>query len=271
MILLNGCSFTYGDELENPDKERWGTHLGELLGKTILNKSAPGASNSRIFRTTMGMLSGMEDLSQLEGVIIMWSAFERVEMISLHAEHNYDRDSNLINSQFLQMSPSRISKNNRSITRNWQAWETFYGEIYTRETGIVNTINYMSWVKWICDQLKVTCIQGWFHEGNRVTFAKTFSPARIEQLGPRLTRIYEPVIKKFNALPPQCKLGATENDGPTFHEFTMKNNFKLMPREHPGPEAHKAYGEQLFNYIKNKNIVFEQDMYTPVIGTNLPR
>jgi hypothetical protein len=270
MILLNGCSFTYGDELQDPANSRWGTHLGKLINRDIHNLSAPGASNSRIFRTTLTFLAE-QDLSELEGIIVMWSAFERVEMISLHNEHNYDKDSNLINGQFIQMSPSRVGKENRSIVRNYQAWETFYGEIYTRETGVVETINYMVWLKWICDQLKITCLQGWFHEGNRQMVQKLFHPSRLQTLGPKLERIAKPAKKKLNTLPNHCMVGARENNGLTFHEFTKMNGYKTLSRGHPDAEAHKAYAQFMYEYITTNNIVFSKDTYTHTPGNNLQR
>lgn len=270
MILLNGCSFTYGDELSDPDNQRWGTHLSKLLDKDIHNLSAPGASNARIYRSTMSFLSS-HDLSNLEGLIVMWSAFERVEMISLHNEHNYDKDSKLINGQFLQMSPARVGKDNRSIVRNLRAWETFYGEIYTRETGVVQTIDYMVWLKWICDQLRVTCVQGWFHEGNRQMIQKLFNASRLQTLGPKLERISRPTLRKLKSLPDNCLVGAKENNGLTFHEFTKKNNYKVLERGHPGPEAHRAYAQYMYGYLTDNNIVFGKDTYTRTPGNNLQR
>lgn len=270
MILLNGCSFTYGDELSDPDNQRWGTHLGKLLDKDIHNLSAPGASNSRIYRTTMSFLAE-NDLTELEGMIVMWSAFERVEMISLHNEHNYDKNSNLINGQFLQMSPSRVGKDNRSIVRNFKAWETFYGEIYTRETGVVQTVNYMVWLKWLCDQLKITCLQGWFHEGNRQMVQKLFHTNRLITLGPKLDRIAKPTLRKLKNLPDHCMVGAKENNGLTFHEFTKMNKFETLRRGHPGIEAHNAYAQYMYDYLTNNNIVFSKDTYTHTPGINLQR
>ena len=49
--LVSGCSFTFGDELEDPVTQRWSTHLSKLTGKRVDNVSFPGASNKYIWRS----------------------------------------------------------------------------------------------------------------------------------------------------------------------------------------------------------------------------
>lgn len=59
MILFDGCSFTYGDELENPEKDAF-PHLVARMGlmegakpRTYKNIGACGKSNDGILRTTL--------------------------------------------------------------------------------------------------------------------------------------------------------------------------------------------------------------------------
>ena len=49
MILFDGCSWTYGDELDNPEKDRFST----LIGKDHINLGKNGKSNDSILRTTI--------------------------------------------------------------------------------------------------------------------------------------------------------------------------------------------------------------------------
>ena len=49
MILFDGCSWTYGDELDNPEKDRFST----LIGKDHINLGKNGKSNDSILRTTL--------------------------------------------------------------------------------------------------------------------------------------------------------------------------------------------------------------------------
>jgi len=183
----------------------------------------------------------------------MWSAFERVEFISLATEHNYNSDLKLINEPFVQVSPSRLDGSCRSIKRNLDAWQTFYGEIYTRETGIVNTINYMSWIYLMSTMLNCECIQLWFHEGNRYNFNRTFVQSRLNSQGPRLHRIYKQVNEKLDSLPGKCKIGLNDRYL-TFNEFTTANKYPRMPEGHPGPQAHKEYALYLKGMIDTHNL-----------------
>lgn len=256
MILVNGCSFTYGDELANPEEQRWSSHLGRLLNKEVVNISAPGSSNAKILRDTLNWLNSPETVnSEIEGIVIMWSAFERVEYISLYAGHNYDNESKLINEPFLQMSPSRITRDNRSLGKTRLAWESFYGEIYTHETGIVNTINYMGWINWVTGLLGCECMQLWFHEGNKSTFRKTFAKPRLDIQGSRLHRIFEPIQAKLLSLPAKCKIGSNDRYL-TFNQFTDEKRLDRMPLGHPGPIAHERYAQYMFNIIQELNLDF---------------
>lgn len=241
MILVNGCSYTYGDELEDPSSQRWSTHLEEILGTKVLNIARPGSSNSKIFRDTCNTLMTEKGIT---GCLVMWSAFERVEFINIGLEHNYNKNAELINEPFVQMSPSRIVKENRSIKGQEDAWETFYGRIYTSETGIVNTVNYMCWINWICSLINIDCAQIQFHEGNRNLFNRSFSRSRQDTIGPRLIRIAKPCGEKVNKLPAASKIGFSERFK-TFNEFTTENKFRRMPEGHPGPEAHLHYARYL--------------------------
>ena len=36
-LYVDGCSFTWGQDLDNPPEENWGKLLGEKLGLPVLN------------------------------------------------------------------------------------------------------------------------------------------------------------------------------------------------------------------------------------------
>lgn len=256
MILINGCSYTFGDELESPFEQRWSKYLEDTLNVEVVNIANCGASNPQIFRTTMDHIFEYKD--KLQGVIINWSAFERVEEISLCPYHNYDKDGKLINDMFVQMSPSRVSRNNRSIIEKVEAWRTYYGEIYCQETGIVNTTNYMRWIWEICQLYSIDCFQTVFHEGNRARLYRTFSDNRMRTIGPRLGRIYQKVFGNLSKLPLTSKFALVESNrmdtGLTFNEITDKYNCERMPKEHPGPDAHKRYADYLLGVFEEHGL-----------------
>ena len=51
-LVVNGCSFTYGQGLEDREQNNWPALLAKKLGVPVVNLANPGAGCDRIFRTT---------------------------------------------------------------------------------------------------------------------------------------------------------------------------------------------------------------------------
>lgn len=49
-LVVVGCSFAYGDELDDPKTQSWAALLGKRLGVPVVNISGKGAGNDRIQR-----------------------------------------------------------------------------------------------------------------------------------------------------------------------------------------------------------------------------
>lgn len=77
-LLTNGCSFTWGAELD--DRElRFGVLLSRKLNCNLVDISENGSSNERILRTTFDYLQNPNtDLENLI-VVIGWSGISRTE------------------------------------------------------------------------------------------------------------------------------------------------------------------------------------------------
>lgn len=76
MILINGCSFTEGYNLTDP-QDNWPNQFGTITQKQVTNLALGGASNDRIYRTTKEWLVTNP---QPEHVIIGWTNFDRSEL-----------------------------------------------------------------------------------------------------------------------------------------------------------------------------------------------
>ena len=72
-LYFNGCSFVYGGELDNPERDSFPNVLQRKIGCEILDDSENGISNQRILRTTLS-----RDLSDCF-VIIGWTSLFRYE------------------------------------------------------------------------------------------------------------------------------------------------------------------------------------------------
>jgi len=72
MILFDGCSYTYGDELENPEKERFSS----LIGGEHVNLGECGKSNDGITRTTIAYC----EKNQVDIAVIQFTIYSRREI-----------------------------------------------------------------------------------------------------------------------------------------------------------------------------------------------
>ena len=51
-LVVNGCSFTYCQGLENPAEQGWPALLANKLKVPVVNLAIPGSGNDAIFRRT---------------------------------------------------------------------------------------------------------------------------------------------------------------------------------------------------------------------------
>ena len=72
--LFNGCSFTYGEGLDNPREECFSAFFDAE------NIAIPGSSNKLIWRNTKDYLFA-EQGKAIESVYIVWSDINRTEFI----------------------------------------------------------------------------------------------------------------------------------------------------------------------------------------------
>lgn len=83
LIVINGCSYTRGQELEEPANQCWPAHLSRLTGIPVENISRDGASNRRIVRSTVELLTDAmrrHDVTAADTlVMIMWTSLSRSE------------------------------------------------------------------------------------------------------------------------------------------------------------------------------------------------
>ena len=86
-ILTNGCSFTYGEELDSPTTQAWPYVLESMMREadpqsdfnahTVTNLATRGASNTKILRDTIEYIN--KDPLEVDMVVIGWSDCTRAE------------------------------------------------------------------------------------------------------------------------------------------------------------------------------------------------
>ncbi|RKN44899.1 DUF6071 family protein [Streptomyces hoynatensis] len=86
LLVVNGCSMTFGDELPNRLETCWGALLARRLGADFVNLGACAGSNHRMMRLTVERLGGYtaeRGLRPDEVLFLgMWSRINRFEVFA---------------------------------------------------------------------------------------------------------------------------------------------------------------------------------------------
>ena len=84
-LYVTGCSFTYGDGLEESVRQdsNWAGLIGARLGIPVINQSRGGGSNDMIYRAAVTGISQLLAQSRKPLVIICWTARHRREIFDI--------------------------------------------------------------------------------------------------------------------------------------------------------------------------------------------
>ena len=153
--LFNGCSFVWGDELIDPMSTRFSRLVCNQTGMEEYNISLRGASNSRIYRTTLDwiQLNGNPDV-----LIVVWSGQDRIEYIDLNEKDRHD-------TYYLQCSPSRLHA--KEFQRKKRHLSAYMSEILNDYKCSIDIINYMCSIQHICEISNIKLLQFQFTSGHR--------------------------------------------------------------------------------------------------------
>ena len=77
-LHVDGCSFTWGLGLDNPQKENWGAFLGNKLGLSVRNYSYVGQGNDEMFRRVYELLYITKSLPSI--IVIQLSELARIRI-----------------------------------------------------------------------------------------------------------------------------------------------------------------------------------------------
>lgn len=78
-LVTNGCSFTYGQGLDNPKEQAWPALVAKRLGVPIVNLALKGCGNDSIHRRTHEYVYENLPTGSKPLVIIAWSQYWRQE------------------------------------------------------------------------------------------------------------------------------------------------------------------------------------------------
>jgi len=95
-LFVNGCSFSWGDELQDRRTQAYPKLLHNRLEYELVDFSECGASNDKILRTTLEFLQKNKDKKDDMFVIVQWSAILRREF---HSNGWYKITPSMINTR----------------------------------------------------------------------------------------------------------------------------------------------------------------------------
>ena len=144
-LYFNGCSFTYGDELKNPQQSAWPTLTADHLKYDFLNDAVPGGTNDRTMYKTI------QNINNYDYFFIAWTMYTRF------TEYNPVDNFEINFNPHLNLDPSLHYSNDLKI--NYSKYKD-YGQMY-----------YASWYndlfefkKWL---QQIILLQSFFKQHNK--------------------------------------------------------------------------------------------------------
>lgn len=123
-LYFNGCSFTHGDELNNPSKDSWPSLVASNLNCNFLNDAVSGGTNDRIvYKTLLAP-------TDFDCFFIAWTDYSRfteynpVDNFEINFNSQFRLDTSLHHSDDLKKNYSKYKLYGEMYYKHW------YNELY---------------------------------------------------------------------------------------------------------------------------------------------
>lgn len=248
MLLTNGCSFVWGDELEGflrdpPDhhKHTFTHKLAKLLDVPYENLARCGNGNDKIFRDTIVRLNDTS-LPVPTHMVILWSSWQRMETANPSDRHQYAKGHIDVEDCMIQFSEERSVYTDE---KTWGAITKYYNEFYDVRTSIIQQLSYMLSIQKLCESMNVKLIQGAFHPRLVTNIALALNDKSTEW-----NEYNEKISKMISFLTPTSRLGLGQwTDMATLAKTT--EGLYLKPENHPCEGTHHEYAKLLHHIFTN--------------------
>ena len=125
-IFFNGCSWTYGHELEDGERSRFSSLLGKTFNAEVVNISKPGGSNHRLLRSTYEYCNP----STYDVAVLQFTLPARTEYYSVD-RHNRSREG-----KFTTVMPNcSPNPKTNNIAAHCDYHTHYYETAYSEEMG----------------------------------------------------------------------------------------------------------------------------------------
>jgi len=225
-LYTNGCSFTYGAELDNREL-RYGHLLANKLGcEYYVDDSLNGSGNDRILRTTLDYLQdpniNLEDLC----VVIGWSGISRKEFfvndIGWHT-----------------ITPTGIGSN--------ELINTYYAYLQSVQQDNLNFYYQTLLLQMWLEKKNVKYFMFRIDDGQTKMMIKDGSKKEVTD-GYDTSYLTKEQAKDINIKTFPSYL----SNGMTFREYALRNGGGLKPQRHPDEKSHGLFAEYLYQNLKGK-------------------
>lgn len=257
IILYNGDSFTYGDEL-NGSRSRDGndTHhhhtyaykLSTKLQKKYVNLAQNGSSNMKIFRRTIDYIQNHHE--DIDMVVITWSSWGRFELCE---PFHLDTDKEINIPQECNMNQIIPSHRLRANMFKWDIGDNTYPErteilkqytenVLTMQTQIIHGLMFMKHIQWLCDTLGIPVVQGVIHKDMYSNWLSTIKSDNFPDYK-------KDTIKTMEHLRDECRIGL----GRYIDLFSIAYNmYNVKPMGHADEDSHTYYANMIYEITKEK-------------------
>lgn len=132
-LYFNGCSHTWGDDLQNPLTQSWPAVLSQRLGCDFVNDSQSGGTNDRIIYRTI------KNLDEFDKFYLAWTYTSR--FTRYRSDNNHDVNFNL------QITHSLYGKDQDFKNYAKLHYQTWHNELYSFKLWLQNIILLQSLFK----------------------------------------------------------------------------------------------------------------------------
>lgn len=248
MLLTNGCSFVYGDELDGYDTDppsHWHhtfTHkLAQKLDMPYVNIASCGGCNQKIFRDTMHYLNDptTEDPTH---IVIIWSAWQREEVCENHSDE-YESEIKVTRFECMtQISPARVKNLKPELRR---PLDNLYEHYDVTRTGVIRTLANMEAMEVICRAKGIKLIQGIFHE---LMYRNLLDKMHRRNRNMDWGNWMDWVDETLNRLPDSSRVGLGKYED----LYTVGKKYEIKPYGHPDEDAQTEYADLLYHIFKTQ-------------------
>jgi len=214
-IYFNGCSWTYGIELNNPQQDRFSRLICDYFEAEEINLSVPGGSNDKIVRE----LLTQTDITQYDLGIIQMTHPSRTEFYT------------------------KRFWNQMNIGQNYKSWD-----LKETEKNILSRFSWWNWgeksemdmMKHAWKEYYIHIISDEFLRNKELIHALTIK----DHFKSKNIPLILTTINHKTDIPEQFDICLTAN-----------KSYPLASGGHPNEEGHHMIFQEIISYIKNENLL----------------